>query len=399
MDSDAEHTNSCEDQHCVRCQVNRRWKIWKNMFGWAALARPKNKRRCKVWVGCTACAAKGAKTPMARMRATPKLSNLKRHSKHPAHMANAHNVKLKNKIASPNCAPAKSEFEEVWKDVRSGKAVLRSKRTKKIAYSLQEAVKTKRQRLVLQAKGGTLFRDESKNRLSCRLRVVNKQFQRSTFHLGNKRDPGYGAGALTNATEHIMKTFSTRFANAPLTKVRSVFKADVYKSLQDHIFAVCTDAAADELLSAKMMQVPPLREQDGVAALLPKFRFTIRDTAHAARRIISRPWAASPKLKHAAGVFGRYSHSLGQRVHHSPKYRSVFKKWIKVATHNAKHRVASMRAAKHRLETFAKPAGRTVIFFSHHCSVPWSCTTALMISIWSTTWHNGCVNFVMLKHV
>ena len=232
--------------------------------------------------------------------------------------------------ASPNCAPAKSEFEEVWKDVRSGKAALRSKRTKKIAYSLQEAVKTKRQRLVLQAKGGTLFRDESKNRLSCRLRVVNKQFQRSTFHLGNKRDPGYGASALTNATEHIMKTFSTRFANAPLTKVRSVFKADVYKSLQDHIFAVCTDAAADELLSAKMMQVPPLREQDGVAALLPKFRFTIRDTAHAARRIISRPWAASPKLKHAAGVFGRYSHSLGQRVHHSPKYRSVFKNGSKL---------------------------------------------------------------------
>ena len=78
------------------------------------------------------------------------------------------------------------------------------------------------------------------------------------------------------------------------------------------------------------MQAPPLREQDGVAALLPKFRFTIRDTAHAARRIISRPWAASPKLKHAAGVFGRYSHSLGQRVHHSPKYRSVFKNGSKL---------------------------------------------------------------------
>ena len=112
-----------------------------------------------------------------------------------------------------------------------------------------------------------------------------------------------------------------------------------------------------------MMNTPELRKQGSLNKLLPAYRFTIRDGTHAGRRIIARGWGADKNLKHTAGVFGRYRHSLGQRLHHRPKYRQIFQKHVTKPTFGAKKRVFNMRAAKHRMETWAKPSGRTVVYW------------------------------------
>ena len=141
--------------------------------------------------------------------------------------------------------------------------------------------------------------------------------------LGLKRNPGFGASALTDSTEQMLKTFATRFEDAPMTNVKPILKNDVFERSREIALAVCIDAASDELLGAKMMNTPELRKQGSLNKLLPAYRFTIRDGTHAGRRIIARGWGADKNLKHTAGVFGRYRHSLGQRLHHRPKYRQI----------------------------------------------------------------------------
>ena len=147
---------------------------WRKAFPWLI------RSNCGRKVGCAACQWANSKTQCAKVDAFPKFSSLTRHESLEFHQANFKrwNLRPRDSLRGPlsnNVVPPAAAFKQVWYDVRSGKAVLRHRRTARIAYCLAESMKAYHQGLVAKAKSATLYRDESKSRLSCRRRIFTKQ--------------------------------------------------------------------------------------------------------------------------------------------------------------------------------------------------------------------------------
>ena len=106
---------------------------------------------------------------------------------------------------------------------------------------------------------------------------------------------------------------------------------------------ICTDAAANELLSADILKSEDgLWKSDELAAALPtlaKCGHVLRDASHAKRRVVSRGSRSSTKLRHVAQHFGQANWSLAQKLQHSRHIRSVLKRNVKqVAKQTKKNR-------------------------------------------------------------
>lgn len=115
-------------------------------------------------------------------------------------------------------------------------------------------------------------------------------------------------------------------------------------------YICCTDAASNEVAASSLMLL------EGLA---PHCDVIIRDRAHGARRLASRPFAAVPELSRVSGEFFRCRGSPAQLVQRSPELRLVFRKLV--AKHCMVQGVTNLRAAKHRYESWARPSGRCCI--------------------------------------
>ncbi|CAK0905614.1 unnamed protein product, partial [Prorocentrum cordatum] len=89
----------------------------------------------------------------------------------------------------------------------------------------------------------------------------------------------------------------------------------------------------DELLSAEMMRSTALSAAAQV--LTPGLRFVIRDKAHSARRVVSRPWAADPYIKETAMIFACGRGSIARMIQNSPHIRQVFVNYTKMCQNKA----------------------------------------------------------------
>ncbi|CAK0880248.1 unnamed protein product [Prorocentrum cordatum] len=69
--------------------------------------------------------------------------------------------------------------------------------------------------------------------------------------------------------------------------------------------------------------------------LTPGLRFVIRDKAHSARRVVSRPWAADPYIKETAMIFARGRGSIARMIQNSPHIRQVFVNYTKMCRNKA----------------------------------------------------------------
>lgn len=79
-------------------------------------------------------------------------------------------------------------------------------------------------------------------------------------------------------------------------------------------------------------------------------------------RILERAWAADSVLKDVLYKFVRGPNALVMRVEHSPLFKSWFKKSQPHAYVKLDSTVASLRAAKHRFESYIKPLARLTLY-------------------------------------
>lgn len=111
------------------------------------------------------------------------------------------------------------------------------------------------------------------------------------------------------------------------------------------------DSAANELKAARLM----------MQSIAPNLKAVIRDRAHAARRILSRPWKSDPFMKSLAHTFIMDRHSICQRIQHSPEFRALFADNVAKYVDGPFRHTTGLGAAKHRYESWAKPYGMMIM--------------------------------------
>ena len=151
---------------------------------------------------------------------------------------------------------------------------------------------------------------------------------------------------------------------------------ELRRSLLDHlrssVFAITTDAAADEMLASKMGATLSAHR---LANLTPNLQFIMFDKAHASRRVTASPWASDSYLQDVLLNMCRGSGSPARMIQNSTHLRREFQKFVAEGVDQPLRRAASnFRAAMHRFESFQKPLGRSCLYFRAsiqtmlHCS-------------------------------
>jgi hypothetical protein len=122
------------------------------------------------------------------------------------------------------------------------------------------------------------------------------------------------------------------------------------------------DSASDELLACELMR--------GCGGLTPQstpnLKCVIRDATHAARRVTAKPEKADPFLQEIHNKLISSKASISQILHNSTTL------WGPRFAARIEHigiEVRNVRACKHRHESFAKPAGRFVLYLDAYLSV------------------------------
>ena len=164
-----------------------------------------------------------------------------------------------------------------------------------------------------------------------------------------------------------MERMCSELHGAPATtfKSKAVPRPTLLQHLKSSVLCLTVDSAGDELLSAEMMRTPALNSSQ--QALTPGLRFVIRDSAHASRRVISRPWFADEYMKNVAFMFARGRSSIARIIQNSPAVRDIFKSFVLSSrTPVVQNAITNLRAAGHRFEPFARPMGRTCLHL-HAC--------------------------------
>ena len=105
--------------------------------------------------------------------------------------------------------------------------------------------------------------------------------------------------------------------------------AALFEHLRSIAEAITIDSAADEIVSAVDLACVDSYVSRDLAddrAFLPNLKHILRDKAHAARRILSRPWSADAELARIISTFVRGPSSLGRLIQSSQDVRLMYSK-------------------------------------------------------------------------
>ncbi len=189
-----------------------------------------------------------------------------------------------------------------------------------------------------------LLRDESKGMLLARARMCTVSLQHRTLFLGLcKQSKGADAFDISASTAQIID----RFTGHP--RLSNHFRQCCE--------AVCVDAASSEVKSARLMKTEPAGNP-----LAPNLKCLIRDRAHASRRlVITHPWKADAAVDELTDRWIMGSRSIAQRIHHSFLFSAWYKERVKQLARGPWAATTSLRAARHRFETWSRPLAQFIM--------------------------------------
>jgi hypothetical protein len=273
----------------------------------------------KWGVGCIVCAAGAADVhapgqdlafcqyAVTSHRAM-QLDNFRRHAASKFHQQ-ALSLYLKQDDAEPVGAPSRKAFLAVWGELSKGVSprspvtdVSRGggRKQYRMLACLCEGMWALDRRWLRAARelSITMFADGSKGRVMFRMTAANQDLEVRHFMVGQARLTGKdipGAPEVVSMFKRVLTNFCTvrkkgpgpaarpgRAANAVAqpSKQRGFDRA-LYDKLRRHIKALCADAASDEQLAGRLMQV---RDAASGKTFLPNIITTIKDKPHAGRR-------------------------------------------------------------------------------------------------------------------
>ena len=106
------------------------------------------------------------------------------------------------------------------------------------------------------------------------------------------------------------------------------------------------------------------RSPEDMAGIFPNCMVTLRDGAHSSKRVITRPQAATPRLKEITDKILWLKTSIVMRIQNSHVFRDIFEEETKKEGHT-EHGLgcADFGGAKHRLSGRQVPAARHTLWF------------------------------------
>ncbi|CAE7665454.1 unnamed protein product [Symbiodinium necroappetens] len=207
------------------------------------------------------------------------------------------------------------------------------------------------------------MRDCRDGRLLMRFRASRaSDLQVCSGILGVARLGFMDSDSLASATRDLIKDFCTIGKHAPRSATRvskGRFDEALYNQIRSKVQILVTDAAASEILASKILRGTREGANRDPEPLLPNVRLIGRDAAHAATRLLKRPWSVIPCVRDVVVSTITSQDSVAQRIFHSNIFSDMLQKEIQKDAHLPQ--VASLSAAKHRFASFSKPLGRIVL--------------------------------------
>ncbi|CAK0800330.1 unnamed protein product [Prorocentrum cordatum] len=148
--------------------------------------------------------------------------------------------------------------------------------------------------------------------------------------------------------------------------VKPTFMASLMAHVRESVMCMTADSAGDELLASEMMRNQSRAQTE--RAPTPNLKFVLRDSSHASRRIISRPWNAGAYLRDVALMMAQGRSSVAKLVQNSTETSRLFAGYVKSSQSSVvTSAIRNTRAASHRFESWQTPLGRTALF--KHASI------------------------------
>ena len=195
-------------------------------------------------------------------------------------------------------------------------AVAGGNKMRRMVLCLDDALKSILRQRLQKCSSVTLCRDSRAGRLCVRFGAVRVGAAGAVrickgllgwFPIGDSS--AHGTLKTTNA---IMKRFATTCQSV---SELSTLDVPFRKHLRRSVKIVCIDSASNETLAAELMREPAV-----LRTLTPNMQLMVRDGAHGARRLASRPFKAVAGLHEISlrAVHGR--RSPGQMIHQSKAF-------------------------------------------------------------------------------
>jgi len=148
----------------------------------------------------------------------------------------------------------------------------------------------------------------------------------------------------------VFRNLATSRADPPAEScVKPVFHKDFFVAACDKVEAISIDSAENEVVSANDMKA---------TGHFKNCSFVLRDSAHCARRFMSRLWKADSELDFT----WKYFMLLATLIQWSGDLRTLYTECCEEADDGAtSSRFTHMRAAKHRIETWLSPLSRSIL--------------------------------------
>ena len=242
-------------------------------------------------------------------------------------------------------APPAALFKRVWESAPRGQTGVEGASRFKASWiqrCLVQAIRERNRVFINNATTMVLLRDESKGTVILRARAASATLECKAMLIGMRTyTEGSAATDIADNTQAAIEEFCAG-------------DMELYRHACNIVEAVCVDAASSETKSARMMKTTPAENP-----LTPNLKAVIRDRAHAARRLLSRPWGADEVIKSLTDEVVMARTSIVQRVRLSP----LFTQWYKQAVQEEAGciKATQLGAAKHRFESWQKPLAQLVL--------------------------------------
>ena len=300
-----------------------------------------------------------------------KTSNIIRHQNSPSHM------KAVCKLLGIECPetrsvliqkrPALSIFVDVFREFVRGipyrngyklkQGIVGQQQAARILWLIFEAFNDKYRAAFRHSETICIMRDERKMTEHVRFRCTSSDGALITGFLGQIKLEDPSAIGLNQATHDVMRNICTKWHDMPRfleSKMTPQWDQIAFDKLRATTEAIATDSADNEIAASRDLTV--------ATNFLTSHPYILRDSAHSARRVLSRGWAADPALHNLCGFLFMWGESLGQLMHHSHLLANMYKECVRDYPSNATCSLFGiLKTAKHRFESQMTPLVRIVL--------------------------------------
>ena len=359
------HMKSCKKAKCGLCAWGAASWRTPDTKPWLKLALNASRH---VRAGCSVCCKARTGGVWSRFDQNPRAIKWQHVRKHADSLTHQQALQSRTCRKSVVAAPPAGEFEEALHNMAKGGSCREmtrgctSDKAIRMRWALSEAILDESRSFLRDASTICLLRDERKGRLLIRFKASKKDLSQCSGVVGFEAAAEGNAETIGRATMAACERLCTPWYCPPrFTSENKDVRLDkqCLQQIRKATTILVTDAAANELLASQ--QLRGRREladgsSKGGSAELPNVRLVGRDAAHAATRLLKKPFHAHPVIDDLLQRWVSGSDSFSQRLHHSSLYSAWFRDFVSKRRSNADELAPlSVCAAKHRFASLVKP--------------------------------------------